>query len=303
MSKVLCIRDLCFNYDYAITLRKNHVSEKLEKIGINSFKQLMTDYSSRVSTVLLVGALFDEEILLIDQVDSLIEVIKSYSDIEFVVAPSGEIADDSWYNIIHWPDNCHVVSNKVNYYENSKENIVLYSGEINDTLQDSDCYKLPVDGDWNHSISRFLPGDFSQVIKETILIYDTETESGETLSHRNLVLKSFEVLINPDMSIASIGEAVISQKDSSDMVFYKCILTGYVSHEMDKDLINLIREEVNEQIECIYENKTYKNYDIDAIKKENKDNLIGIFIENVQNSDIKDDEEKRVIETGLDYLL
>lgn len=303
MSKVLCIRDLCFNHDYAITLRKNHVSENLEKIGINSFKQLMKDYSSRVSTVLLVGTLFDEEILLIDQVDAFIEVIKSYRAIEFVIAPKGDLADDSWYNIIHWPENCHVVSNKVNYFENTKENIVLYAGEINDTLQESDCYKLPVDGDWNHAISRFLPGDFTQVLKESILVYDTESESGETSNHRHLVLKSFEVLINPDMSIASIGEAVVAQKEVSGMVFYKCVLTGDVSHEMDKDLINLVREEVNEIIECIYENKTYKNYDIETIKKENKDNLIGIFIENVQSSDMKDDEEKRVIETGLDYLL
>lgn len=305
MSKVLSIKDLNFNFDYASVLQKSYISEELENVAINSFRRVLAEEAiNGITSVLITGKLFEEETLMIDEVDRFVGVLNEFSSLDFVIAPLKVLTENSWYHIINWPKNCHLVSEKVNYFENFEKEIIFYLDEINETLQSSDYYKLSVSNDYNKSLESFLPKEYTLEVKNSIGIIDLDSESCDYKVNEDIQLIEFNTKLNNEMTMDEIVEVVKANKIVSDgLIYYKCILTGVVNNNISKELINMLKDNLCEEFDCVYENKTFKNFDIDSIKKENIDNLIGIFIKNVQDSDVNEDDERRIIETGLNYLL
>lgn len=305
MSKVLCIKDLNFNFDYASVLQKSYISEELENVAINSLRKVISEEAiNGVSSVLITGKLFEEETLMIDEVDRFVDVLNEFKSLDFIIAPLTKLEENSWYHIINWPKNCHLVSNKINYAENFEKEIIFYQDEINETLQSSEYFKLAVDNEYNRSLNSFLPRDYSVEISNSIAVLDLDSETCEYKANEDIQLVEFNVSITNDMTMNQIVELVKANKITGDgLTFYKCILNGVVNNELAKDLINNLKDSIGDDFDCIYDNHTFKNFDIDTIKNENKDNLIGIFIENVQEKESDKDEARRIIETGLNYLL
>lgn len=151
------------------------------------------------------------------------------------------------------------------------------------------------------------PLDFGEtgvhgIIEGTI---DKTKVKKEFIEFSNRQFRIKDVEINSLMNYDDIIEEIIhsDKVDNRKNDLYRIILTGIIDRDIDldlKDLESILSEEFY-YIEII--NNTVLDYDLDRIKKDNKDNVIGIFIEEMEKQNLKDPIVREALYIGLESLL
>ncbi|EOD00872.1 metallophosphoesterase family protein [Caldisalinibacter kiritimatiensis] len=114
-----------------------------------------------------------------------------------------------------------------------------------------------------------------------------------------------EVQIDSEMTYQDIINKIIQcdDEDSRSNNIYRIILKGIRDRDIALD-INELKESIKNNfnyVEII--DKTEPDYDLDKIKKENKDNIIGYFIKEMEQKNLKDPVVKDALYYGLEALL
>lgn len=123
------------------------------------------------------------------------------------------------------------------------------------------------------------------------------------MAKREFEIKYIE--INPEMTFEEVKSLATNEilKDSKKENMYRLIIEGIKNEDIiiDKSLIKEILEE--EVYYCEIIDETQSNYDIEGIKRNNKGNLIGDFIEYMEERGIDNPQIKDALYEGLNILL
>lgn len=301
MSKTIVLKDLLLNFDYAGVVEKSYVPEEVTKLSVSLLRTLLEN-TDELDYVCLLGDLFEEETLMVDEIDEFVEMVKGYEEIKFLVVPMNEIDEKSWYNIINWPDNVVLMTEDENSFKDYESEVVFYYGEPEKTIFDLEYSMVNLSTIYKQEFSTFLPRTYTFEEMPSYCLVDTNKGHIELMTQKELRLKSISLELEGSESVDDMVKHIDSEIEEG-RCYYQIIIKGLVKKEIAYDLEALLQEHINENMECIIYNQSFKNYDVDSIKKINKDNLIGIFINNVEEGQMTDQEKKRIIETGLDYLL
>lgn len=112
------------------------------------------------------------------------------------------------------------------------------------------------------------------------------------------------ILIDEDMTIEWIIDVIIDKLPNKEFHnLYRVIIEGM----RDKDILldtDYIKERLEEHV--IYAeiiDKTTPNYDLDRLRKENANNIIGKFIEHMEKQNIENNIYKQALYEGIEVLL
>lgn len=124
-----------------------------------------------------------------------------------------------------------------------------------------------------------------------------------SFSSRKFIIE--EVEVTPEMSYLEIIDNIkkCDTYENRNKNLYRIKLNGVRDIHMDLDT-----NEIVEELKCDFNyieiiDNTYKDYDLEKLYKENKDNIIGMFINNMKEKGLDDNINKNALYYGLDVLL
>lgn len=332
MKKIVNISDVCLNYDFALTLHKMNRVDSLEGVAVKKFEDILADAKAKsVSYIVLSGELFDEETLTIEEVDYVVALFQQYSDIRFIIAPVKELAEDSWYFMINWPSNVHGLFKDNSFAKFEEDKLLFYINALNESLLELEYDMICITDVFGEEAPVQSNNDYVFVTNQSFRKendvsitpgslfpreYNVNKENGYymvTLDEKNtcsfipsteVKLLATDLQIHPHMSL----EDIIHQTESAILddaanTFYQITYKGMIGKDIPVEFVRNVKERLLAIDRCELLNKTNKDYNIEAILEANKENLIGLFIEDVQNENIDDKDKQKIIEYGLDYLL
>jgi len=151
------------------------------------------------------------------------------------------------------------------------------------------------------------PLDFSETGKHGFIkgSIDKEDSSFELIPFSKREFKVFEILIKGEDTWSDVEKRIINVDDqdnrSNDM--YRIIFKGRHNYQMNLEkeyLKQILKNEFN-YIE--FKNEASFDFNIELIKKDNKDNIILKYIERFEQLDLKDPIVKDAFNIGLEELL
>jgi len=151
------------------------------------------------------------------------------------------------------------------------------------------------------------PFDFSETGEHGFIKIELDNESISSefipFSKREFVVK--EILLTGELSEKDIYD-LISNCDSEgkkSLNLYRIILQGRYNYQINLDK-NHLKELFNEEFAYVeFKNNAKFDIDIEQIKKENSDNIIGKFIDVFSSLDLENEINRRSFEIGLEELL
>lgn len=120
---------------------------------------------------------------------------------------------------------------------------------------------------------------------------------------RNFIIKDID--INIGMSYLDIIEKIknIDTEENRRKNLYRVNIHGYIDNNFHFDIDELY-DKVNKQFNYIeLYNYTKLDYDLDKLFNENKDNIIGMFIEKMKSKGLENKVVEKALYHGLDVLL
>ncbi|PKM51529.1 MAG: DNA repair exonuclease [Firmicutes bacterium HGW-Firmicutes-7] len=151
------------------------------------------------------------------------------------------------------------------------------------------------------------PLDFKETGTHGIIVGVIE-EKQVAISFRPIAKRSFEIktiTINPDMSFEQIKGMSLKEikKELKVHSMYRLIIEGIKDEEtvINKEIIKELLE--TQVFYCEVIDQTQSNYDIESIKRNNEGNLIGDFIEYMEEKGLDDPQIKDALYEGLNILL
>lgn len=121
-----------------------------------------------------------------------------------------------------------------------------------------------------------------------------------TFSKRNFL--ESEVMIDENMGYEDIIRKIIEvNNDQKHKDFYRVYLKGYI--DSDIDLVNLHKDLMDNFYHIEIIDETIPDYNLDKIMEDNKDNIIGQFIETMKNKGLDNEVVESALYYGLDALL
>lgn len=114
-----------------------------------------------------------------------------------------------------------------------------------------------------------------------------------------------EINISEEMTYDGILNQILHYDtlDNRKSNFYRIILTGIRDRDIDIDLDELYRQLDYDYYYLEVIDNTIPDYDLDKLIIENKNNIIGLFIEEMCKLDLKDEINKAALYMGLEVLL
>lgn len=151
------------------------------------------------------------------------------------------------------------------------------------------------------------PLDFGEIGEHGIIegIIDDKNIKFEFIpfAKRSFIIKEIE--INPDLTFEEIKNLAVAEilNDFKQENMYRLIIKGIKNEETEID-ISIIKETIEAKVfYCEIIDETQSNYDIEGIKRNNKGNIIGNFIEYMEEKDMNDPQIKAALYEGLNILL
>lgn len=151
------------------------------------------------------------------------------------------------------------------------------------------------------------PLDFKETGKHGVI--EGIIEGKQIIKRFNPVAKrSFEIkkiTVHPEMSFEEIKGLALSEihKGVDKNALYRLIIEGI----KDEDVIinkSIIKEILETQVYyCEVHDQTQSNYDLESIKRNNQDNLIGDFVKYMEERGLEDPQIKDALYEGLNILL
>jgi DNA repair protein SbcD/Mre11 len=122
-------------------------------------------------------------------------------------------------------------------------------------------------------------------------------------SKRQFIIK--EIILNESMSMYDITNQILNCDTEENRLknIYRIILDGIYDKDIGIDIIDIEEKLASyfKHIEII--DKSIPGYDLDRLKIENSDNLIGAFIKEMEALDMNNDINKNALRFGLEELL
>lgn len=150
------------------------------------------------------------------------------------------------------------------------------------------------------------PLDFSETGKHGIL------EGAVGINHADIKFipfskrefKILELNVHEDMTLEDIIDLILNMLENEDHSnLYRVIVKGCRDKDIKIDA-DYIKEKVESVIEYIeVKDETTLNYNLDSIKKENNTNIIGQFIDYMEQRGLEDEIVKDALYEGLETLL
>ena len=122
----------------------------------------------------------------------------------------------------------------------------------------------------------------------------------EFVPHSIRTYEKLEVTVLPSMTQGEILDLIAKRmKDLGDQNIYRIYLSGYKDPDLEIDLERI--KELGNVIEIMDE--SVPNYDFEVLREENQENIIGLYIDKVHESDTADDIKTKALYYGLEALL
>jgi DNA repair protein SbcD/Mre11 len=326
-TKIISISDLCFNFDFTNITKKLQATEDFENKIITTFKQIVGKSSKEgVQFVVLSGKLFEEDTLLVGEIDELVDFINDCNSVKFIIAPDKVNDDMSWYQVINWPKNVTLLSKSNDFVKFDDQSIVFFRGRLDGSLKSSNSMKVAIADDKgtnepsdlviiygkashnvvnrNYSSGTFTCQQFSAENKNGYFVFDIidKRYTANFVENKEYSLKKVEFNVNENMKVDDVVNEINKVVTGEQNTYYQILVTGKLGSEITSDIQYSIKDKLKVSNYSII-NQTTKNYNVDKIKQDNSDNIIGLFIDEVRNDSMNESEKDKVIEYGLDYLL
>lgn len=122
-------------------------------------------------------------------------------------------------------------------------------------------------------------------------------------SEREFIIK--EINLNGELSDNDIYNLIsgIDSTENKQKNFYRVIFKGRYNHHVNLDVFDLNNIFKDEFTYIEFKNNANLDFDIEQLKEENKDNVIGLFIKKFEDLDFEDEITKKAFNTGLELLL
>lgn len=326
----------------------------------DTFKRIINRAKENsVDFLFIAGDIFEEKVFNLGDIKRIRDSFATINRTKVVISTGNHdtLKDNSLYQLIEWPDNVYIFSNRnIEKFEFEHLDTIVwgFSWEKNE-YKSSDFLVYPeldlskinillIHGDLTNRESDYLPMDKNvlekvgfdyialghihkpQIIsKKTAYCGSPEPlDFGETgihgiiegtidkskvkaelldFSKRQFQIKNIE--INSLMNYDEIVEEIIYSAKGEDREkdLYRIILSGVIDRDIDlniKDLEDVLSKEFY-YVEII--NNTVLDYDLERLKKDNKDNVIGIFIEKMEKQNLEDPIVREALYIGLESLL
>lgn len=151
------------------------------------------------------------------------------------------------------------------------------------------------------------PLDFGETGQHGIIqgTIDNGTTSIEFVPFSKREFLDMTITLDESMEYMDILDKII-KCDAEDRLkrnFYRITLEGRISPDVDlvaTDIVNTLSSEFY-YLEIIDEAQI--DYDLDALERENRDNIIGYFIREMKSRDLNDGINRQALYLGLDVLL
>lgn len=151
------------------------------------------------------------------------------------------------------------------------------------------------------------PLDFSEVGPHGIIEGEIDgkriVKRFTPMSRRNFEVK--RITVSPEQSFEEIKAMALEEinKDIHEENMYRLIIEG-----IKDEAVNIKKEVIEELLEtrvyyCEVIDETQSNYDLDRIKRDNSDNLIGEFIKYMEEKGLDNPQVKDALYEGLNILL
>lgn len=332
-TKVIHVSDIHLNHDYATILNQFNKEVVLERYNFMGFQNFLDTLEFKnIDFVLVTGDVFDFESVGIAEIDELLEVLQNYSELRFVMAPAlKDLTADSWFNIIEWPSNVNILRNDACFIYEEKQ-VMFYRGMIDESLRLKPLLKLQVtdlpmqevenrvdvqytalmnepdyvQGEKMACPGSFEPSAFSEKQKNGYI--EIEMDATQTkiqfVERNSLKLIRKNLNLQPEYSLEEIIQLTRDcVGDQAVHVYYEIIYTGNVNKSLRGNFLVKVKQQLSNEFKATWKDLTNKDYYLKEIESQNKDNLIGIFINSIENKEIKKQDKQDIIESGLDYLL
>lgn len=204
--------------------------------------------------------------------------------------------------------------------DGSQENILLLHGDV----YNKNSQYLPIDRDYlaafpfqyialghihkQDEIQKNMryagspePLDFGEVGNRGVLIGEIDVHRLQVqfvpMAKREFFIK--EVECTPEMTYEEILYKLCRFKDRKNL--YRILLKGF--RDSDINIEQLIEEATKEFYYVEINDSTRPDYDLEKIYLENKDNIIGMFIDEMKRLDLEEQKNKDALYLGLEALL
>ncbi|WIV11494.1 DNA repair exonuclease [Proteiniborus sp. MB09-C3] len=151
------------------------------------------------------------------------------------------------------------------------------------------------------------PLDFGEtgshgIIEGTISVDETKM-SFKPFSKREFIIK--EIAINENMGYNEIIDAIklLDSKEKRAKNLYRTIITGTRDSYIDLNTRDIKEYLLNEFYYLDVIDKTTPDYDLDKIYKENSNNIIGLFIKEMEKQGLDNEIVRNALYYGLEVLL
>ncbi|MFA5522867.1 MAG: DNA repair exonuclease [Tissierellales bacterium] len=151
------------------------------------------------------------------------------------------------------------------------------------------------------------PLDFGETgshgIIEGIISKDKTNMSFVPFAKREFIIE--EITINENMSYNEILDKIkaIDHKENRDVNLHRAIVTGTRDSHINLNIVDIKEYLLNDfyYIEII--DKTTPDYDLEKISKENTNNIVGLFIKEMEKQGLENETVKNALYYGLEILL
>lgn len=117
--------------------------------------------------------------------------------------------------------------------------------------------------------------------------------------------KVVTIKINGKMTEKEIYDAIsnVDLKQQKTKHMYRIVLEGRYDYQINLDKNYLTEIFKDEFLYVEFKTALKFDFDLDILKEENKDNIVGKFIEKFETLDLTDEVNKQAFDIGLEYLL
>ncbi|XMB71697.1 DNA repair exonuclease [Mycoplasmatota bacterium WC30] len=151
------------------------------------------------------------------------------------------------------------------------------------------------------------PFDFSETGEHGFIYIELDKKQIKIkfipFAKREFVVKELE--LDGAMTDSDIFD-LIRNVDSEEKKYknmYRIVFIGRYDYQIDLDEDRMNERFRDEFTYVEFKNKAKYSFDIESLKKENAENIIGKFIQKMEELDLDASEKERVLNTGLEYLL
>ncbi|HLR35586.1 MAG TPA: DNA repair exonuclease [Tissierellales bacterium] len=151
------------------------------------------------------------------------------------------------------------------------------------------------------------PLDFGETGVHGIIegIVDKSKVNLELINFSKRQFQIKEINIDSLMNYDEVIESIINcdKKENKEKDLYRIILTGLIDRDIKLDIKELKSYLASEFYYVEVIDNTVLDYDLERLKEDNRDNVIGIFIEKMEEKDLQDPIVREALYMGLESLL